>query len=63
MVRRRRSWKKKDIDAFMKKVRKLEKTLFGEKFLLFVTYQALPKVRKYLESKGISVYYSYQFEL
>ena len=47
----------------MKKVRKLEKTLFGEKFLLFVTYQALPKVRKYLESKGISVYYSYQFEL
>ena len=55
--------KKKDVDAFIKKVKKLEKGLYGEKFLLLVTYQASPKVRKYLESKGIPVYYSYQFEL
>ena len=54
--------KKKDIDAFIKKVKKLEKALYGEKFLLLVTYQASPKVKKYLESKGIPVYYSYQFD-
>ena len=54
--------KKKDVDAFVKKVKKLEKVIWGEKFLLLVTYQASPKVRKYLESKGIPVYYSYQFD-
>ena len=53
--------KKRDIDAFLKKIKRVESSFPGEKFYVFVTYQASPKIRAYAKEKGIIIYYSYQF--
>ncbi|MGC9045584.1 MAG: chordopoxvirus fusion protein [Thermodesulfovibrio sp.] len=55
--------KKADIDAFLKKLSKIEKVHPQEKILLMVTHQVVnPQVFKYAQQKGIAkVYLSYQF--
>ncbi|MFN3599473.1 MAG: chordopoxvirus fusion protein, partial [Aquificaceae bacterium] len=56
--------KKSDIDSFMEKINRLKAHLgYGEKILVFVTYQASPPVREYAKQKGVAVYFSYQFDL
>ncbi len=55
--------KKKDVDAFLKELKKLDKVIKGEKIPLIVTYQASPPVRKYTEEKGIKLYFSYQMPM
>ena len=55
--------KKRDVDQFLKHVKALDRWLPGEKFLLLVTYQTSPQVRKYVKEKGIHLYFSYQFPL
>jgi len=55
--------KKADIDAFIKKINKLEQIYPQEKILLCVTHQvANPYVIKYAKQKNIGkIYFSYQF--
>lgn len=55
--------KKSDVDAFLKKLSKIEKVFKEEKILLLVTHQVLsPYVPKYAQQKGINkIYFSYQF--
>ena len=55
--------KKKDIDNFLKIVKELKDIIHEELILLGITYQASPQVRKYAESKGIKIYFSYEFDL
>ena len=55
--------KKKDVDEFIKNLKQLDSFLPGEKISIIVTYQAPPAVREYIESKGLKVYFSYQFPL
>ncbi len=55
--------KKRDIDKFLKTLKKIEKVVSGQKILIAVTYQTSPQVRKYLEEKGIKLYFSYELPL
>lgn len=55
--------KKKDVDEFLKKLKKIEKILTGEKFPIVVAYQASPTVKAYIEEQGLKIYLSYQFPL
>ena len=55
--------KKKDVDKFLKLVKKIEKFISGEKILLMVTYQAHPLVQKYVTERGIKLYFSYDMPL
>ncbi len=55
--------KKKDVDKFLKLIKKIEKFISGEKILLMVTYQAHPLVQKYVAEKGIKLYFSYDMPL
>jgi hypothetical protein len=55
--------KKRDIDSFLKLIRRVEKVLPGDKLFLSVTYQASPPVREYAEQKGIKLYFSYEMPL
>lgn len=48
-----------DINQFLKKVKKVEKLLSGEKIFVLVTHQAHPTVRKYAAEKQLKIYYSY----
>ncbi len=52
---------RKDIDSFLKTVKRLESIIHGENFLLMVTHSARPSVIKHAESKGVTVFYSYEF--
>ncbi len=54
---------KREVDKFLRKVNKLNKVIPGEKILLIITYQAPPIVRRYIEEKGLKLYFSYQFPL
>ncbi|PMP66621.1 MAG: chordopoxvirus fusion protein, partial [Thermodesulfobacterium geofontis] len=54
--------KKSDLDTFLKKVYRLERLIPEEKFLVCVTHQAHPQVRKYAKEKGIKLYFTYEFE-
>ncbi|MCM8816509.1 MAG: chordopoxvirus fusion protein [Candidatus Omnitrophica bacterium] len=53
---------KADIGNFLKKIKKIENLITGEKFLLLVTHQAHPTVRKYAQEKGLKIYFSYEFK-
>ncbi|MCX7793554.1 MAG: hypothetical protein N2257_03990 [Thermodesulfovibrionales bacterium] len=55
--------KKKDVDDFLKQLRKLDEIIEGEKIPLIVTYQASPDLREYIKKKGLRLYFSYQFPL
>jgi len=55
--------KKVDIDEFLKSIKRVEDFLKGEKLLIAVTYQTSPKVRRYVEEKGIKLYFSYEMPL
>ena len=55
--------KKRNVDTFLSRVKRLEKHLPGEKLLLLVTYQTSPQVERYVEEKGLKLYYSYQFPI
>ncbi len=52
--------KKIDVDEFLKSIKRIEDFLKGEKLLIAVTYQTSPKVRRYVEEKGIKLYFSYE---
>ncbi len=51
----------KDISNFKKKVKKIEKIIIGEKFLVFVAHTVRPKVRKKIEEEKIPIFLSYEF--
>jgi chromosome segregation ATPase len=55
--------KKKDIDEFLELVKKIDKSVKGEKILLSVTYQTSPPVRAYAQEKGVKIYFSYEMPL
>ena len=52
---------RRDVNRFMRKVEKLEEALPGERFLVLVTYMTRPEVVEHAESKGVTVFYSYDF--
>ena len=54
--------KKKDIDSFLKKISRLEHFFPGEKLFVMVTYQTSPQVKRYIQQKGIKLYFSYQLQ-
>lgn len=53
--------KKSDVDRFIKKIKRIEDLLPGEKLYLIVTYAASPQVQEYVRKNGIKLYFSYQF--
>jgi len=53
--------KKSDIDNFLKKVEKLQKILPEDKILILVTHQTSPQIKNYAQSKGLKIYFSYEF--
>ena len=55
--------RKRDVDSFLARVKRLESFFPGEKFLLLVTYQTPPPVEDYVKEKGLVLYYSYRFPL
>ncbi|RME68163.1 MAG: hypothetical protein D6778_02225 [Nitrospirae bacterium] len=55
--------KKKEIDDFIKVLKKIDEVLPGKKMPIVVTYQASPPVREYIRQKGMKLYLSYQFPL
>ncbi len=55
--------KKRDIDRFLKLLRDLKDISQEDIIIIAVTYQASPQVRKYANSKGIKIYFSYQLPL
>ena len=55
--------RKRDIERFMNRLKMLNKSLPGEKFLVFVTYQTTPQVKQFVREKGINLIYSYELPL
>ncbi len=55
--------KKRDVDNFLKLLKRVEHMFVGEKIVVFATYQASPQVRRYVEQKGCKIYFSYEFPL
>ncbi len=55
--------KKRDIDAFLRKLQKIDDLLPGEKIPILVTYQTSPLVKEYAQKKGVKLYFSYEFPL
>lgn len=49
------------IDDFLKRVRRLDKVISGEKFFIAVTHSARPSVIKHAEAKRVAVFISYEF--
>ena len=52
--------KKKDVDNFIKTISKIKNIFNLPIFPVLITFQTSPQVKKYLESKNLSLYYSYQ---
>lgn len=52
---------KKAINDFLKMIGRVEGIIKGEKLLIGVTHTIMPEVEKYAQSKGIKVYWSYEF--
>jgi hypothetical protein len=52
---------KKEINDFLKMVERLDSLIKGEKLLIGVAHAIMPEVEKYAQSKGIKVYWSYEF--
>jgi len=55
--------KKRDVDAFLRRLSRIEHLFPGEKVYVAVTYQTSPQVREYLEGKGLRLYLSYQLHI
>ncbi|RKZ01637.1 MAG: hypothetical protein DRQ10_01660 [Candidatus Hydrothermota bacterium] len=55
--------KAKDVDAFMDLVETLDEMFPGEKFLLLITYQAPPHVRRYVKDSGVNLVFSHELPL
>ncbi len=55
--------KKKDIDAFLKNLKRIKELLSGEILPVVVTYQASPPVRKYAGEHNLKLYFSYEFPI
>lgn len=53
--------KKKDIDAFIKKVEDLKRYVPDEQIRVLVTYMTSPQVQKYAKDRGVKIYFSYEF--
>ncbi|MGC8977448.1 MAG: chordopoxvirus fusion protein [Candidatus Ratteibacteria bacterium] len=53
--------KVKDIEKFKKRIERIKKVLKGEIFGIFVVHSASPRVTKYAENSGFSVFFSYEF--
>jgi multidrug efflux pump subunit AcrA (membrane-fusion protein) len=53
--------KKADIDNFLKKVDRLQKILPEDKIFILVTHQTSPQIKNYAQSKGLKIYFSYEF--
>ncbi|RLA94038.1 MAG: chordopoxvirus fusion protein [Deltaproteobacteria bacterium] len=52
---------KRDIDNFLKRVKRLEPVIgVEEKALIAVTYNVMPQVERYAVERGIKVYWSYE---
>ena len=52
---------KRDIDNFLKRVKRLEPVIGAEdKALIAVTYNVMPQVERYAVERGIKVYWSYE---
>ncbi|MCX8028034.1 MAG: hypothetical protein N3A62_09325 [Thermodesulfovibrionales bacterium] len=52
--------KKADVDSFLENIKKLDYVLKGERLLVMVTFQTSPAVRRYIQDKGIKLYFSYE---
>ena len=52
---------KREINDFLKMVERLDSVIKGDKLLLGVTHTVMPDIEKYAQSKGIKVYWSYEF--
>lgn len=52
--------KKRDVDNFLKKLSRIEHLFPGEKLLIVVTYQTSPQIKRYIDEKGLKIYYSYE---
>ncbi len=55
--------KKRDVDEFLKTLKQIEESLYGDKLPIIVTYQASPLVKNYIKERGLKLYFSYQFPL
>ena len=53
--------KKKDVDRFVKKCNMLIPFLGKDQIRILVTYQTSPQIRRYIDEKGIKLYFSYDF--
>lgn len=53
--------KRKDVDGFMKKAEELKRYFFQDQVMILVTYQTSPQVQEYAKSKGIHIFFSYEF--
>ena len=51
----------KDIDKFKRRLSRIEKVIKEEKFPIFVVHSASPRIVKYAEENGFSVFFSYEF--
>jgi len=51
----------KDVDRFKKRIMRIEKVIKEEKFPIFVVHSASPRIVKYAENNGFSVFFSYDF--
>ncbi len=54
---------KRDVGKFLRQLDKLREVLDGELFPVVVTYQAVPEVAEYVNSRGLALYYSYEFPM
>ncbi|HOM27782.1 MAG TPA: chordopoxvirus fusion protein [bacterium] len=52
---------KKDIERFKKRLERIKKVFTEEIFPIFVVHSASPKITKYAENSGFSVFFSYEF--
>ena len=52
---------KREINDFLKMVERLNSIIKRDKLLLGVTHTVMPDIKKYAQSKGIKVYWSYEF--
>ena len=51
----------KDVDKFKRRLLRIEKVIKEEKFPIFVVHSASPRIVKYAEENGFSVFFSYEF--
>jgi len=55
--------RKRDVDAFLKGLSRIQKALGKEVVPILVTYQTPPQVEEYVREKGIKLYFSYELPL